>query len=173
MILCGYHSNDHQARSGSGVTHSSKSPPHTTPQNPPTGQAPQHRSPPHVYSLKSPYTTPPLQNPPTEQALQHRSSPHVHAPKSPPHTIPPLQNPSTEQALQHRSSPHVHSLKSPPHTTPPIQNPPNAPKKQDVMDEPNKDPKTVVEKFYDCLKNYKTKKSLEDLAVEGMIVEEF
>jgi hypothetical protein len=30
-----------------------------------------------------------------------------------------------------------------------------------------------VEKFYDSLKNYKTKKPLEDLAVEGMTVEEF
>jgi hypothetical protein len=34
------------------------------------------------------------------------------------------------------------------------------------MDEPSKDPKTVVEKFYNCLKNYKTKKLLEDLVVE-------
>jgi hypothetical protein len=41
------------------------------------------------------------------------------------------------------------------------------------VDEPSKDPKTVVEKFYDCLKNYKTKKSLEDLVVEGVTVEEF
>jgi hypothetical protein len=41
------------------------------------------------------------------------------------------------------------------------------------VDEPSKDPKTVVETFYDCLKDYKTKKSLEDLAAEGMIVEEF
>jgi hypothetical protein len=41
------------------------------------------------------------------------------------------------------------------------------------VDEPSKDPKTVVEKFYDCLKNYKTKEPLEDLTIEGMIVEEF
>jgi hypothetical protein len=47
-------------------------------------------------------------------------------------------------------------------------------KKQDaIVDEPRKDPKTVVEKFYDCLKNYTTKKPLEHLAIEGMIVEEF
>jgi hypothetical protein len=30
-----------------------------------------------------------------------------------------------------------------------------------------------VEKFYDGLKNYKTKKPLEDLTLEGMTVEEF
>jgi hypothetical protein len=41
------------------------------------------------------------------------------------------------------------------------------------VDEPNKDPKTIVGKFYDDLKNYKTKKPLEDLALEGMTVEEF
>jgi hypothetical protein len=41
------------------------------------------------------------------------------------------------------------------------------------MDESSKDSKTVVEKVYDCLKNYKTKKSLEDLAIEGMTVKEF
>jgi hypothetical protein len=41
------------------------------------------------------------------------------------------------------------------------------------VDEPSKDPKTVVEKFYDVLKNYKTKKLLEDLALEGMTVKEF
>jgi hypothetical protein len=62
---------------------------------------------------------------------------------------------------------------SPPHTTP-LQNLPNAPKKQDaIMDEPSKDPKTVVGKFYDGLKNYKTKKMLEDLALEGLTIEEF
>jgi hypothetical protein len=33
------------------------------------------------------------------------------------------------------------------------------------VDEPRKDPKTVVEEFYDGLKNYKTKKPLEDLAL--------
>jgi hypothetical protein len=41
------------------------------------------------------------------------------------------------------------------------------------VDEPNKDPKIVVEKFYDGLKNYKTKKPLEDLPVKGMTVKEF
>jgi hypothetical protein len=41
------------------------------------------------------------------------------------------------------------------------------------VDELSKDPKTIVEKFYDDLKNYKTKKLLEDLALEGMIVENF
>jgi hypothetical protein len=41
------------------------------------------------------------------------------------------------------------------------------------VDEPNKDPKTVVEKFYDGLKNYETKKLLEDLVVGGMTVKEF
>jgi hypothetical protein len=41
------------------------------------------------------------------------------------------------------------------------------------VDEPSKDPKTVVERFYDVLKKYKIKKPLEDLALEGMTVEEF
>jgi hypothetical protein len=41
------------------------------------------------------------------------------------------------------------------------------------VDEPNKDPKNVVEKFYDGLKNYKTKKPLDDLPVEVMSVKEF
>jgi hypothetical protein len=41
------------------------------------------------------------------------------------------------------------------------------------VDKPSKDPRTIVEKFYDGLKNYKTKKSLEDLAVECMHVKEF
>jgi hypothetical protein len=41
------------------------------------------------------------------------------------------------------------------------------------VDKPNKDPKTAVEKFYNGLKNYETTKLLEDLTVEGMIVEEF
>jgi hypothetical protein len=86
---------------------------------------------------------------------------------------PSSKNPPTKQALQHRSPPHVHSPKSP-HTTPPLQNPPNAPKKQDaIVDEPSKDPKTVVEKFYDGLKYYKTKKPLDGLAVEGMTIKEF
>jgi hypothetical protein len=82
-----------------------------------------------------------------------------------------IQNPPTEKALQHRSPPHV---QSPPHTTPPLQNPPNAPKKQDaIVEESSKDPKTVVEKFYANLKNYKTKKPLEDLPLKGMTVKEF
>jgi hypothetical protein len=41
------------------------------------------------------------------------------------------------------------------------------------VDEPNKDPRTVVERFYDGLKNYKTKEPLEDLVLEGMTIEEF
>jgi hypothetical protein len=41
------------------------------------------------------------------------------------------------------------------------------------VDKTSKVPKTVVEKFYDGLKNYKTKKLLEDLTVEGMTVKEF
>jgi hypothetical protein len=41
------------------------------------------------------------------------------------------------------------------------------------VNEISKDPKIVVDKFYDGLKNYKTKKPLEDLALEGMTVEEF
>ncbi len=41
------------------------------------------------------------------------------------------------------------------------------------MDETSKDPKTVLDKFYDGLKNYKTKKPLEDLALVGMSVKEF
>jgi hypothetical protein len=47
-------------------------------------------------------------------------------------------------------------------------------KKQDAtVDETNKDPKTVFDKFYDGLKNSKTKKLLEDLALVGMSVKEF
>jgi hypothetical protein len=41
------------------------------------------------------------------------------------------------------------------------------------VDEPSKDSKTIVEKFFDCLRNYKTKKPFKDLVVEGMTVEEF
>jgi hypothetical protein len=41
------------------------------------------------------------------------------------------------------------------------------------VDEISKDPKTVLDKFYDGLKNYKTNKLLEDLALVGMSVEEF
>jgi hypothetical protein len=63
---------------------------------------------------------------------------------------------------------------SPPHTTPPLQIPPNALKKQDtIVEKPSKDPRTVVEKFYDGLKNYKTKKPLEGFSVEGMTRKEF
>jgi hypothetical protein len=149
--------------------------PHTTPplQNPPTEQAPHQCSPPHVHSLKPPHTTPCLQNPPHEQDPQQHSPPHIHSLK-PLHTTPPLQNPPTEQAPQQCSPPHVHSPMSTPHTTPHLQNPPNALKKQDALvDETSKDPKVVLDKFYDGLKNYKTKKLLEDLALVGMTVEEF
>jgi hypothetical protein len=42
------------------------------------------------------------------------------------------------------------------------------------VDEPSKYPWTVVERFYDGLNNYKTKKPLEHLALEGMgAIEEF
>jgi hypothetical protein len=41
------------------------------------------------------------------------------------------------------------------------------------VDESSKDPKTILDKFYVGLKNYKTKKPLEDLALVGMIIEEF
>jgi hypothetical protein len=41
------------------------------------------------------------------------------------------------------------------------------------VDETSKDPKTVLDKIYDGLQNYKTKKSLEGLALVGMSVEEF
>jgi hypothetical protein len=41
------------------------------------------------------------------------------------------------------------------------------------VDETSKDPKTIFDNFYDGLKNYKTKKSLEDLALVGMSVKEF
>jgi hypothetical protein len=37
----------------------------------------------------------------------------------------------------------------------------------------SKDPKTVFDKFYDGLKNYKTKKPLEDLVLVGMSVKDF
>jgi hypothetical protein len=117
-------------------------------------------------SQNPPKTIPPSENPPYTQPLEHHSL-------KPPHTTAPLQNLPTQQAPQQRSPPHVHSPKSP-HTTPPLQIPPNAPKKQDAtMDETSKDPKTVLDKIYDDLKNYKTKKSLEDLALIGMSVEEF
>jgi hypothetical protein len=47
-------------------------------------------------------------------------------------------------------------------------------KKQDaIVDETSKDPKIVLDKFYDGLQNYKTKKPLDDLALVGMSVEEF
>jgi hypothetical protein len=41
------------------------------------------------------------------------------------------------------------------------------------VDETSNDTKTVLDKFYDGLKNYKTKKLLEDMALVGMSVEEF
>jgi hypothetical protein len=41
------------------------------------------------------------------------------------------------------------------------------------MDKTSKDPKTVFDKFYDSIKNYETKKPLEDLVLVGMSVEEF
>jgi hypothetical protein len=41
------------------------------------------------------------------------------------------------------------------------------------VDKTSKDPKIVLDKFYDGLKNYKTKKSLDDLALVGMSVKEF
>jgi hypothetical protein len=41
------------------------------------------------------------------------------------------------------------------------------------VDETSKDPKTVLDKFYDGLKNYKTKKPLEELALVCISVEEF
>jgi hypothetical protein len=122
----------------------------------------------------SPHTTRPLKNLPTKQAPQQHSPPHVHSLKSPPHTTPPLQNPSTKEAPQQRFPPHVRYPKSPPHTTPPLQIPPNALKKKDAtMDETSKDPMIVFDKFYDGLKNSKTKKLLEDLALVGMSVKEF
>jgi hypothetical protein len=106
-------------------------------------------------------------NPSYTQPLEHHSL-------KPPHTTPPLQNQPTEQAPQQNSPPHVHSLKSPPHTTPPLQITPNSPKKKDTtMDETSKDPKTVLNKLNDGLKNYKTKKPLKDLALVDMSVEEF
>jgi hypothetical protein len=37
----------------------------------------------------------------------------------------------------------------------------------------NEDPMAVLDKFYNGLKNYKTKKPLKDLALVGMTVEEF
>jgi hypothetical protein len=73
-----------------------------------------------------------------------------------------------------RSPPHVHYLKSPPHTTPPHKISPNAlKKKDDTMHKTSKDPKTVLDKFYDGLKNYKTMKPLEDLTLVGMSVNKF
>jgi hypothetical protein len=41
------------------------------------------------------------------------------------------------------------------------------------LNEPSKDHNIILEKFNDGLKNYKTKKPLEDLALVGMTVEEF
>jgi hypothetical protein len=116
---------------------------------------------------------------PTSQNTICSTAGFIHPSQTPPQTTPPPENPPSTQPLehhspQHSSPPHVHSPKSPLHTTPPLQNPPNAPKKKDaIVDEPSKDPKAIVEKFYDGLKNSKTKKPLEDLTLEGMTVEEF
>jgi hypothetical protein len=41
------------------------------------------------------------------------------------------------------------------------------------VDESSKDPKKILDKFYVGPTNYKTKKQLEDLALVGMIIEEF
>jgi hypothetical protein len=41
------------------------------------------------------------------------------------------------------------------------------------VDETNRDPKAVLDKFCDGIKNYKTKKLVEDLALVGMTIEEF
>jgi hypothetical protein len=41
------------------------------------------------------------------------------------------------------------------------------------VDETTKDHKIILDKFYDVLKNYKTKKPLEDLGLVDMSVEEF
>jgi hypothetical protein len=61
-----------------------------------------------------------------------------------------------------------------PHTTHPPQNPPKASKKQDAtVDEPSTDPKIAMAKIFGGLKNYKHKKSLEDLDILGMTVKEF
>jgi hypothetical protein len=139
---------------------------HTTHrQNPPTRQAHHHRSPLNDHSSKSPQTIPPLQNSPTKQPLQHCSPPHINSPKSPPHTTPPVQNPPNANALQSHSPPCVSSPMSPLYTTPPPQSPPNAPKKKDaIVDEPSKDPKTVMKKFYVGLKNYKNQETIVGLS---------
>jgi hypothetical protein len=63
---------------------------------------------------------------------------------------------------------------SPPYTTLPPHNHPNALKKQDaIVDEPNINSMTAVEKFYGSLNTYKTEKSLEDLVVPSMTIKEF
>jgi hypothetical protein len=41
------------------------------------------------------------------------------------------------------------------------------------VDKTSKDPKAILDKFYDGLKNYKAKKPLEDLGLVGMTVKEF
>jgi hypothetical protein len=47
-------------------------------------------------------------------------------------------------------------------------------KKQDaIVDQLSTNPKDVLEKIYACLKNYKHKKSLEDMAIPGLTVKEF
>jgi hypothetical protein len=88
--------------------------------------------------------------------------------------MPPPQNQPTKHAPQQHSPPHVHSPTASPDTTPPLQILPNALKKHDAtVDKTSKDPKIVFDKFYDGLKNYKTKKPLEDLALVCRSVEEF
>jgi hypothetical protein len=46
-------------------------------------------------------------------------------------------------------------------------------KKDATLDETSKDPKIVLDTFYDGLKKYKTKTPFEDLALLGMSVKEF
>jgi hypothetical protein len=41
------------------------------------------------------------------------------------------------------------------------------------VDQLSTNPKDVLEKIYACLKNYKHKKSLEDMAIPGLTVKEF
>jgi hypothetical protein len=41
------------------------------------------------------------------------------------------------------------------------------------VDKTSKDPKAIMDKFYDGLKSYKTNKPLEDLTLVGMTVKEF
>jgi hypothetical protein len=41
------------------------------------------------------------------------------------------------------------------------------------VDKTSKDPKAIMDKFYDGLKSYKTNKPLEDLTLVGMTIKEF